>query len=209
MAEGQGELDVLEHQSDLAGLNPPQQLSQARNVQRVIEVPAEHLSDHRILLTVVGRFMEFLGATGGPGWPTKQAFHDHFAGGRGGYGNGDCILAKLRPRTGLLSQASGRTPGQGANRGGSARSGVRGRRQSHRGCCLAGGPSIPESSRPGPECRSGRPLDVRRGSRHKSGRCLRERQRRGPEEDEHLVGVGRRLSVLQPQSPRLAFRRQR
>jgi len=62
MAEGRGELDVLEHQPDLPGLDLPQQPSHTRNVQRVIEVPAEHFSDHGILLTVVGGLVEFLGA---------------------------------------------------------------------------------------------------------------------------------------------------
>ncbi len=37
------------------------------------------------------------GATDGPGWPTLNAFQDTFAGGGGGYGNGDCILIKLTP----------------------------------------------------------------------------------------------------------------
>jgi hypothetical protein len=38
-----------------------------------------------------------VGASDGPGWPTKNAFQAAFAGGGGNYGNGDCILARLSP----------------------------------------------------------------------------------------------------------------
>ena len=39
------------------------------------------------------------GAADGPGWPTKNACQAGFAGGGGGWGNGDCLLARLRPDT--------------------------------------------------------------------------------------------------------------
>jgi len=38
-----------------------------------------------------------VGASDGPGWSAKDAFQATFAGGGGGYGNGDCILARLAP----------------------------------------------------------------------------------------------------------------
>jgi hypothetical protein len=37
------------------------------------------------------------GATDGPGWPAKNAHQPTFAGGAGGWGNGDCILARFSP----------------------------------------------------------------------------------------------------------------
>ncbi len=35
------------------------------------------------------------GASDGPGWPPRNAYQSSFAGGSGGYGNGDCIVAKF------------------------------------------------------------------------------------------------------------------
>jgi len=37
------------------------------------------------------------GAVDGPGWPAKNAYQGRFAGGGGRWGNGDCILTRLRP----------------------------------------------------------------------------------------------------------------
>lgn len=37
------------------------------------------------------------GAADGRGWPTRNAYQKTFAGGGGGWGNGDCILARFRP----------------------------------------------------------------------------------------------------------------
>jgi hypothetical protein len=37
------------------------------------------------------------GAADGAGWPVKNAYQGMFAGGGGGWGNGDCILARFRP----------------------------------------------------------------------------------------------------------------
>jgi hypothetical protein len=37
------------------------------------------------------------GATDSEGWPLRSAYQNRFAGGKGGYGNGDCILARLKP----------------------------------------------------------------------------------------------------------------
>ncbi len=41
--------------------------------------------------------MYVVGASDGAGWPAKDAFQAAFGGGGGGYGNGDCILARLAP----------------------------------------------------------------------------------------------------------------
>lgn len=41
--------------------------------------------------------MYVVGASDGAGWPAKNAFQAAFGGGGGGYGNGDCILARLAP----------------------------------------------------------------------------------------------------------------
>ncbi len=38
------------------------------------------------------------GATTSRNWPTKNAFQKKFAGGKGRYGNGDCVLLRLRPK---------------------------------------------------------------------------------------------------------------
>jgi hypothetical protein len=38
-----------------------------------------------------------VGASDGSGWPAQNAYQSAFGGGGGGYGNGDCILAKFAP----------------------------------------------------------------------------------------------------------------
>ncbi len=38
-----------------------------------------------------------VGASDGPGWPTRNAWQANFTGGAGNWGNGDCILARLAP----------------------------------------------------------------------------------------------------------------
>jgi hypothetical protein len=38
------------------------------------------------------------GAANGPGWPRKNAYQNQFAGGGGGWGNGDCVLARFQKR---------------------------------------------------------------------------------------------------------------
>jgi hypothetical protein len=39
-----------------------------------------------------------IGATSGPGWPLEKAFQAKYRGGSGGFGNGDCIVARFRKR---------------------------------------------------------------------------------------------------------------
>jgi uncharacterized repeat protein (TIGR01451 family) len=53
------------------------------------------------------------GSADGPGWPTKNAYQDSFAGGGAGWGAGDCVLAKFILRDGPQKAASSRTPSRG------------------------------------------------------------------------------------------------
>jgi uncharacterized repeat protein (TIGR01451 family) len=46
------------------------------------------------------------GASGGAGWPTKNAYQDAFAGGSGFYGSGDGIVARFSPVEGPQKRAS-------------------------------------------------------------------------------------------------------